>query len=54
MPVAVETPQSICAFGLARADITPPVGIYHRMWGAAAHDPIAPGMHRPLHRPRPS
>lgn len=47
MPVAVETPQSICRFGLARVDITPPVGIYHRMWGAAAHD-RSTGVHRPL------
>jgi hypothetical protein len=47
MPVAVETPQSVCRFGLARADITPPVGIYHRMWGAAAHD-RSTGVHRPL------
>jgi hypothetical protein len=43
----VETPQAICQFGLARCDITPPVGIYHRMWGAAAHD-RATGVHRPL------
>lgn len=47
MPVAVETPQSVCRFGLARADITPPIGIYHRMWGAAAHDQST-GVHRPL------
>ena len=43
----VHTPQSICRFGLARCDITPPVGIYHRMWGAATHD-RATGVHRPL------
>ena len=29
----VDTPQSICRFGVARCDITPPVGIYHRMRG---------------------
>src|SRR5262249_21397791 len=34
-------------FGLARCDITQPVGIYHRMWGAATHD-RATGVHRPL------
>jgi hypothetical protein len=34
-------------FGLAQGDITPPVGIYHRMWGAATHD-RAEGIHRPL------
>ncbi len=29
----VETPQSRCRAAFARCDITPPVGIYHRMWG---------------------
>ena len=43
----VDTPQSVCRCGIARGDITPPVGIYHRMWGAAAHDQ-AEGVHRPL------
>src|SRR5437660_4488303 len=43
----VDTPQSICRLGLARCDITPPVGIYHRMWGAATHE-RATGVHRPL------
>jgi hypothetical protein len=33
--------------GLAREDITPPVGMYHRMWGAAVHD-RSTGIHRPL------
>ncbi len=33
--------------GAARRDITPPVGIYARMWGAAKHD-TAKGVHRPL------
>ena len=33
--------------GIARADITPPVGIYARNWGAAEHD-VAEGIHRPL------
>ena len=40
-------PTSCLRFGHARADITPPVGIYHRMWGAARHD-RATGVHRPL------
>jgi len=44
---SIETPQSRCRVGFARADITPPVGIYHRMWGAALHD-RATGVHRPL------
>jgi hypothetical protein len=43
----VHTPLSRCLFALASADITPPVGIYHRMWGAAAHD-RSEGVHRPL------
>ena len=43
----VPAPTSRVQFGLARADITPPVGIYHRMWGAARHD-RATGVHRPL------
>lgn len=33
--------------GVARRDITPPVGIYARQWGAALHD-VAEGIHRPL------
>jgi hypothetical protein len=47
MTTRVDTPQSRCRAGFARADITPPVGIYHRMWGAALHDRAA-GVHRPL------
>ncbi|MGE5192093.1 MAG: hypothetical protein ACM3U2_06280 [Deltaproteobacteria bacterium] len=43
----LETPQSRCRLGVARCDITPPVGIYHRMWGAATHE-RATGVHRPL------
>lgn len=33
--------------GVARGDITPPVGIYSRNWGAALHD-VAESIHRPL------
>jgi hypothetical protein len=43
----IDTPQSRCRVGIARGDITPPIGIYHRMWGAAVHD-RATGVHRPL------
>src|SRR5947208_14643447 len=43
----VRTPSSRCEFGIAITDITPPVGMYHRMWGAAAHD-RSTGIHRPL------
>jgi hypothetical protein len=39
------TPTSQCRVGFARRDITPPVGIYHRCWGAATHD-RATGVHR--------
>ncbi len=45
------TPRQHCSFhgrfGIARADITPPVGIYNRNWGAAKHD-VADLIHRPL------
>jgi len=34
-------------FAVGEADITPPVGIYARNWGAAQHDE-AEGIHRPL------
>jgi hypothetical protein len=44
---AVETPQTRCRAGITRRDITPPAGIYHRMWGAAKHE-RATGVHRPL------
>jgi hypothetical protein len=43
----VRTPQAYCRAAIARCDITPPIGIYHRMWGAALHD-RATGVHRPL------
>ena len=33
--------------GVAREDITPPIGIYSRNWGAANHD-VADSIHRPL------
>jgi len=41
------TPTSRVRFGLARVDVTPPVGIYARNWGAAKHD-AAESIHRPL------
>ena len=43
----VQSPSSRCEFGIAWTDITPPVGMYHRMWGAASHD-RSTGIHRPL------
>lgn len=42
-----DTATSLCQVGIARGDITPPVGTYHRMWGAAVHD-RSTGIHRPL------
>jgi len=33
--------------GIAREEITPPVGIYARNWGASEHD-IVDDVHRPL------
>jgi len=42
-----ESPQAHCDFAIRHADITPPVGTYHRMWGAATHD-RSEGIHRPL------
>ena len=36
-----------CAFGVATRDVTPPVGIYARSWGAATHE-VAEGVHRPF------
>jgi hypothetical protein len=35
------------SIGVSQQDITPPVGIFARNWGAATHD-IAEGIHRPL------
>ncbi|MFN4258606.1 MAG: hypothetical protein ACK4RK_04865 [Gemmataceae bacterium] len=43
----LDTPQSMCLCGVAHYLITPPVGIYHRMWGAATHDQ-ATDVHQPL------
>ena len=43
----VVAKQSRCLAGVARCDVTPPIGIYHRMWGAATHD-RSTGVHRPL------
>ena len=47
MTDSVQFPQSRCLVGLAEGDVTPPVGTYHRMWGAASHDQST-GVHRPL------
>lgn len=47
MKRSVDFQQSRVIAGVARCDITPRVGIYHRMWGAATHD-VSTGVHRPL------
>jgi hypothetical protein len=39
--------QSHLRLGHARFDMTPPAGVYNRLWGAASHD-RATGVHRPL------
>jgi hypothetical protein len=48
--VALVGPSS-CGFrgviGVAGRDITPPIGIHARNWGASTHD-VAEGVHRPL------
>ena len=43
----LDSPQMRGRIGFTQADITPPVGIYHRLWGAAAHE-RSTGVHRPL------
>lgn len=45
--VAFRHPAFAGRIGVARTDITPPVGIYARNWGAAVHD-TAETIHRPL------
>lgn len=47
MTRSFDPQQSLVIAGVARGDITPQVGIYHRMWGAATHD-VSTGIHRPL------
>lgn len=46
-PPFVKQPSFKGIIGVAQKDITPPVGIYARSWGAAVHD-VAEGIHRPL------
>ena len=46
-PPAFRQPSFHGRIGIARADITPPIGIYARNWGAAKHD-VACSIHRPL------
>lgn len=50
-PEPISSARRSCAFrgriGIAREDITPPLGIYARNWGAAEHE-VADSVHRPL------
>lgn len=43
----VIAPQARVVAAAAKVDVTPPVGMYHRMWGAALHE-RSTGVHRPL------
>ena len=45
--MSITFPTTRCRFGVATRDVTPPVGIYARSWGAAVHE-VAEGVHRPL------
>lgn len=46
-PRPFSHPSFAGRIGVARVDITPPVGIYARNWGAAKHD-VAESIHRPI------
>lgn len=47
-PMMHQTPRGFQGLiGVSQKDITPPVGIYARQWGAAKHD-ASEGIHRPL------
>jgi hypothetical protein len=47
VPPPLTQPGFAGLIGVAREDITPPVGIYSRSWGAARHD-VADRVHRPF------
>ena len=47
IPMFENVPAATVLAGAAERDITPPIGIYNRLWGAAKHD-VAQGIHRPL------
>ena len=44
---SLSHPEFHGRIGVARQVITPPVGIYARLWGSATHD-VAEGVHRPI------
>ena len=43
----IPSPSAEFRYGISHRDATPPVGIFHRFWGAANHD-VASGVHRPI------
>src|SRR5665647_1248983 len=45
--LTIKHPSFSGIIGVAQENITPPVGIYARSWGAAQYD-IAEGIHSPL------
>src|SRR5688500_16069409 len=47
-PPDFRHPSFAGLIGVAREDITPPLGIYSRNWGAAKHD-VADSVHRALY-----
>lgn len=46
-PAPQKHPSFTGIIGIARREITPPIGVYSRTWGAAQHD-TAESIHRPL------
>ena len=44
MSMSVETPQSVCYFGLARCDVTPPVGTPLAGYGVAPRRRSSPNL----------
>ncbi|MBI3429381.1 MAG: neutral/alkaline non-lysosomal ceramidase N-terminal domain-containing protein [Actinobacteria bacterium] len=49
MPLPEVIPyEGLALIGISRRDVTPPVGIYGRMWGASNHDK-SEGTHKPLY-----
>jgi hypothetical protein len=46
-PTNLRHPEFHGRLGVARREITPPLGIHSRTWGSARHD-VAEGVHRPL------
>jgi hypothetical protein len=44
---SIPSKNTRCRFGVSTRDVTPPLGVYARWWGAAMND-LATGVHRPL------